>query len=107
MPTRSENPLLRVVAASLLLALNGCGEPSARELKNRQELEALLTAVSLKNKVELEKDAQRLEARHQAGDLSETSLTDLRGIITQARAGDWSGAEKAAYEFRERHPYFR
>ena len=60
------------MAAALLLS--GCGEPSIRELKNRRELEALLTAISLKNKNELEKDIQRIEDRHNAGELSDAAL---------------------------------
>jgi hypothetical protein len=85
----------------------GCGEPSARELKNRQELEALLTAVSLKKGAEVEKDAQRIEDRHAAGELSDGRFEDLNAIIKQARAGDWSAAEKQAYELRDQHPYFK
>ena len=57
-----------------LLLLAGCGEPSVRELKNRRELEALLTAISLKNKKELDKDVQRIEERHASGELSDARL---------------------------------
>ena len=98
-------PLLPLTAW-LLLAW-GCGEPSARELKNRQEFEALLTAVSLKDKAELEKDAKRIEARRRSGELSDGGHGDLQVIIEKARTGDWAGAEEAAYEFREKRPYFR
>lgn len=90
-----------------LLTLGGCAEPSARELKNRQEFEALLTAVSLKNKAELEKDAKRIDDRHASGELSDGGYDDLRAIIKKARSGDWGGAEKQAYEFREKRPYFK
>jgi hypothetical protein len=93
--------------AGLLVTLAGCGEPSARELKNRQELEALLTAVSLRNKAELEKDARRIDDRHAAGELSDGRYQDLREIIKKARAGEWGAAEKQAYELREQHPYFK
>jgi hypothetical protein len=89
------------------LALAGCGEPSARELKNRQEFEALLTAVVLKNAKELERDAKRLEKRHDSGELSEARFQDLREIITRARDGNWGEAERLAYAFRERRPFFR
>ena len=58
----------------VLLLLAGCGEPSVRELKNRRELEALLTAISLKNKKELDKDIQRIEERHASGELSDARL---------------------------------
>lgn len=49
------------VLAGLLLTVAGCGEPSIRELKNRRELEALLTAISLQNKKELDKDIKRID----------------------------------------------
>jgi hypothetical protein len=92
--------------AVTLAAAWGCGEPSRRELKNRQELEALLTAVSLRNAVELERDALRIENRHSAGDLSDGRHEDLQAIIKHARSGAWAEAEKQAYALRERHPYF-
>jgi hypothetical protein len=92
---------------SLLLLLTGCGEPSVRELKNRRELEALLTAISLKNQKELDKDIQRIEERHASGELSEGSYKDLREIIKKAQGGDWSGAEKQAYQMRESKPFFQ
>jgi hypothetical protein len=89
------------------LMLSGCGEPSQRELKNRGELEALLTAVSLKNSKELEKDAKRIDDRHHAGELSDSSFQSLNEIIGKARSGDWAEAEKKAYHFREQHPFFK
>ena len=82
----------------LVLLLAGCGEPSVRELKNRRELEALLTAISLKNQKELDKDIQRIEERHASGELSDDGYKDLQEIIKKAQAGDWGGAEKQAYE---------
>ena len=90
----------------LMLLLAGCGEPSVRELKNRRELEALLTAISLKNKKELEKDILRIEERHDSGELSDERYKDLQAIAKKAQAGDWVGAEKQAYEFRESNPFF-
>jgi hypothetical protein len=91
---------------ALALSGSGCGEPSVRELKNRRELEALLTAISLKNQKELDKDIQRIEERHNSGELSDASYKDLSEIIKKARGGDWSGAEKQAYEKRESTPFF-
>ena len=92
---------------ALFLTLGGCGEPSLRELENRRELEALLTAVSLKNKKELDRDIKRIEDRHTSGELSDDSYKDLQEIVKKAQAGDWAGAEKQAYEFRESKPYFK
>jgi hypothetical protein len=94
-----------LVGASLAVA--GCGEPSIREFKNRRELEALLTAITLKNKNELDKDIVRIEQRHSSGELSDTSFADLQEIIKKARVGDWGGAEKKAYEMRESKPFFK
>jgi len=91
----------------LVLLLTGCGEPSVRELKNRRELEALLTAVSLKNQKELDKDAKRIDDRHASGELSDESYKDLQAIVKKAQAGDWGGAEKQAYELRESKPFFK
>jgi hypothetical protein len=49
---------------------------------------------------------KRIDERHAAGELSDDSHKDLQKIIQKARAGDWGGAEKRAYEFREQRPYF-
>jgi hypothetical protein len=93
--------------AGLILALGGCsGDPSERELKNRRELEALLTAVSLKDTKALDKDAGRIDARHASGELSDVPYRTLQAIIRKAREGDWAGAEKQAYQFREASPFF-
>jgi hypothetical protein len=90
-----------------VLVLGGCGEPSIRELKNRRELEALLTAISLKNQKELDKDIQRIEERHASSELSDESYKELQEIIKKAQGGDWAGAEKQAYEMRESKPFFQ
>ncbi len=100
-----------LLAPALLLGLvisgAGCGQPSEREYKNRRELEAVLTAVSLKNPKELEKDARRLEHRHDSGELSDASHRELMKIVDAACAGDWARAERLAYEFRESNPFFK
>lgn len=90
-----------------LLVLAGCGGPSAEERENRKAFEFLLTAVSLQNAKELEKDAQRIDERHSAGKLSDARHRDLQRIIEKARAGDWGEAERMAYEFREAQPFFK
>jgi len=104
--SRGYNSRIRLLVG-LMLMLSGCGEPSVRELKNRRELEALLTAISLKNQKELDKDIQRIEERHASGELSDESYNDLRAIIKKAQGGDWAGAEKQAYEMRESKPFFQ
>jgi hypothetical protein len=109
-PTRTDRPaaparvraLILAALISLATTLAGCGgEPTQREVKNAQAFEALLTAVSLKNAKELEGDAKLIEERHAVGDLSAAKYRELGEIIAKARAKDWSGAEKQAYEFRK------
>jgi hypothetical protein len=92
---------------ALLLTFAGCGEPSLQELENRRELEALLTAISLKNQKELDRDIKRIDDRHTSGKLSKDSYEDLQKIVKKAQAGDWAGAEKQAYELRESKPFFK
>ena len=99
--------LLLLTWLVLFLTVSGCGEPSVRELKNRRELEALLTAISLRSQKELDRDIQRIENRHAAGELSDQSHKDHRQIITKAQGGDWAGAEKQAYEMRKSKPFFQ
>jgi hypothetical protein len=41
-----------------------------------------------------------IDERHAAGELSDERYTELSEIIAKARAKDWTGAEKRAYEFR-------
>ena len=87
----------------LMLAGFGCGgEPSDREIRNARAFEALLTAVSLKDAKELEGDARVIAERHDSGELSDANYRELLEIIEKARAKDWAGAEKRAYEFRAR-----
>ena len=108
-PTTCESlirPTTTLVVA-LMILLTGCGEPSVRELENRRELEALLTAVSLKNTKELDRDAKRIDDRHISGELSDSGYKDLQAIVKKAQAGDWAGAEKQAYGLRESNPFFK
>ena len=95
------------ILGGLLLTLVGCGGPSDQMRENRKAFEMLLTAITLRNPKELEKDAGRIEGRHAAGQLSDSSHSDLQEIIGKARAGDWADAEEQAYKFREAQPYFK
>ena len=103
-------PYLRrgvVITAILALTLAGCGGPSERERENRKSLEMLLTAITLHNPKELEKDARRIDERHTSGQLTDSNHRELQEIIGKARSGDWAEAEERAYKLRENHPYFK
>ncbi len=96
----------RAFRAAVLVGLGttlcGCGgEPSQREIRNARAFEALLTAVSLKNQKQFEQDAKLIDERHAAGEISDEKYRELAEIIEKARAKDWAGAEKRAYEFRK------
>jgi hypothetical protein len=86
----------------VIAILPGCGgEPSHREVENARAFEALLTAVSLKHIKEVENDAKVIQSRYEAGDLSDANYRELGQIIEKARAHDWAGAERQAYDFRK------
>jgi len=92
--------------------LAGCGAgPTTREIRNARAFEALLTAVSLRNEREVESDAKAIDERHASGEMSDGKYREIAEVIAKARAKDWAGAEKRAYEFRaqfgDRGSYFR
>ncbi len=90
----------QIVALLLLLVIGCAGEPSEREVKNARAFEALLSAVSLRNAQELERNARAIDNRHAAGELSNATYTKLQKVIEKARARDWNAAELCAYDFR-------
>ncbi len=94
--------------ASLGLALLASGRaPTQEERDNRRALDALLTAITMKNSRLLEESARRAKARQEAGQLTAEEYQGMEAFINKARAGDWSGAEKDGYEFRRQHPFVK
>jgi hypothetical protein len=95
------NVLLIVVLMTM-----GCRRtPTDVERDNRRLLDAILTAITIKNANLLEEDAERTESRHKASHLTDEEYQDLEAIINKARKGDWAGAEHDGYEFRKQHPF--
>jgi hypothetical protein len=90
---------------ALALLAFGCRGPTQEDRDNRRVLDAVLTAITIKNTRLLEEDAKRARARHEAGQLTDEEYQGMEAIINKARGGDWSGAEKAGYEFRKKHPF--
>lgn len=90
-----------------LLIASGCGGPSEEERENRKAFEFLLTAVTLKDKKQLEKDAGRIDELHASQNLSDARHQELTAIVEKARSGDWGEAERLAYAFREAQPFFK
>ena len=79
----------------------GCSrEPEVAE-KNRDLVVSLVTAVSAQNVDWLEKNAQLIEKKRSAGEISDAEYQSFSKIVAQARAGDWKTAETEAYALRE------
>lgn len=95
--------LLLIVAG--LACLGGCSKPSEEARQNRRLVDAVLTAVTMKNRKELDKDAALWDKRLADGVLSEKPHKAVKACIEKARAGDWTGAEEDLYKLRESDPF--
>ncbi len=100
---------IRLGGVLLVLAVltSGCRTPTQEERDNRRLVDAILTAITIKNARLVEDNARRLDRRHDAGQLTDEQYQGLRAVIQKARARDWAGAERAGYEFRKQHPFVR
>jgi hypothetical protein len=108
------NRLRNMVLGIALLATLGLGvlawagrTPMLEERNNRKAVDAMLTAITLKNSRLLEDSAKRARARREAGQLTEAQYQALEAVINKARARDWPGAEKDGYLFRKQHPFVK
>lgn len=97
--------LAAIVAISAPLFFCGCGNPSEESRQNRRLVDAVLTAISTKNRKELDKDLALWDKRLADGVLSEKPHKAIRACIEKAKAGDWTGAEDGLYKFRESDPF--
>lgn len=108
-PVRRHRLRLHCLVAMIMLALGlvvpGCNRTNETSRENRRLVDAVLTAVTMRNSEELSKDKKLLAARQAAGQLlTKTHATILR-IIEKAEAKDWETAERELYEFRKRVPF--
>jgi hypothetical protein len=94
-----------IVVPALALLAAGCRGPTSEERDNRRVLDAILTAITIKNARLLEDNARRAKDRHDAGQLTDDEYEGIAAIIARARGGDWAGAEKDGYDFRKKHPF--
>lgn len=88
-----------------VLSLGGCGGVSESQRDNRRLLEAILTAISLRNEKELLQDEALLEQRRSESRLSEESFQAIQQIVAKAKAHDWQQAENELYEYRKATPF--
>jgi hypothetical protein len=68
-------------------------------------MDAILTAVVIRNPKELANDRELLETRLKEGKISKTSFESFQKLIVEAEAGRWESAEKGLYEIRGRLPF--
>lgn len=97
------------LVATLGLAVFAWGSraPTMEERDNRKAVDAILTAITMKNSRLLEEGAKRAQARRTAGQITEEQYQGMEAVIKRARARDWAGAEKDGYEFRKKHPFVK
>lgn len=90
------------ICVSLLV---GCGRPTETARDNRRLFDAILTAVTIRNRDQLLKDKKLLDTRRENAQLSAESHATITHAIDTAAGGDWSAAEAELYKFREQVPF--
>jgi hypothetical protein len=99
---------LWTILLGLALLVSGCRRaPTDDERDNRRALDAVLTAVTIKNQRLLRESAAVAKRRHDDGKLTDEEFQGIEAFVGKARAGDWSGAETDAYKFRKEHPFVK
>jgi len=96
----SDVPIAWLATVTLALLVVGCGPPQAAP-QNRQLITSLRTAISAQNPQWLEKNAEILEERRAAGNVSDDVYEAFQAIIDEAKAGKWDDAEQGAIAFQE------
>ena len=107
MATRANRRAVLILRVAVLGLAAGCGKPTEEARQNRRLLDALLTAVTTKNRKELDKDAALWDKRQADKLPADGPHAAGRACIDKAKAGDWAGAEAGLYQFREADPFPR
>jgi len=97
---RSGVPIAWLATVTLALLVVGCGPPQAAP-QNRQLITSLRTAISARNSQWLERNAEVLEERRAAGNVSDEEYETFQAIIDEAKAGKWDDAEQDAIAFQK------
>ncbi|MFO0900523.1 MAG: hypothetical protein U0836_24095 [Pirellulales bacterium] len=94
------------ILAILVSSMVGCSEKPADEARqNRRLVDAVLTAVTTRNRKELRRDANLWNERLASGLVGKEFHGAVSQAIAKASGGDWSGAEEDLYRFRETEPF--
>lgn len=97
---QSDVQIAWLATVTLALLVVGCGPPQAAP-QNRQLITSLRTAISARNPQWLEKNAEVLEERRAAGNVSDDEYETFQAIIDEAKAGKWDDAEQEAIAFQK------
>ncbi|MBX6314055.1 MAG: hypothetical protein IRY99_14235 [Isosphaeraceae bacterium] len=88
------------VVLAALAFVGGCGPPQiGADREAFKAVDALYTAVSLRDPQQLGRCEQALRDLHAAGKLPEAAHQRLEAIIAQARGGQWENAQGRLGEF--------
>lgn len=99
--TRAAVRVGRVALTLVALGLFGCGRaPSIGDDKAAfQEVDALFTAVSLRDAGQLDRCESRLHDLKSHGKLPDAAAARLDAIVAQARSGGWTTAQSELRSF--------
>ncbi|WP_406697506.1 hypothetical protein V5E97_01480 [Singulisphaera sp. Ch08] len=97
----NRSPLPRRVACLLVLAFSGCGRPPqiGEDRAAFKAVDALYTAVSLRDPKLLDQCEGELRSLQAKGGLSEAAGGVLGTIITKAKEGEWETSQSRLGDF--------
>jgi hypothetical protein len=91
--------------ASLLVLVvplvSGCNKPPQVPADASQLIGSLRTAISAQKKDWLEANAKLVEEKHKQDKLTDEQYAEFESIISEARGGNWSAAEKEVLRFAQ------
>ncbi len=102
-----QNLLICSVLFASTFTVAGCSRPTVTARENRRLLDAILTAITMKNEKWLADDNEIAKTRHEAGQLTDWEFEQLSKIIDKGSSGEWKTAEELGYEFRKAHPFVK
>jgi hypothetical protein len=96
---RVNSPAIVLFVCSFLAA--GCGKAPAigPDKEAFQTIDALYSAVSMKDAGQLERNAATLDQLHEAGRLPDGAHAALASIVVEAKAGEWEPARQRLRDF--------
>ncbi len=87
----------------IVVGLGGCGRPPSigDDKDTFKAVDALYTAVSLRDPKLLDQCEANLKSLHDSGKLPDAAFKSLEPMVTEARAGKWEPAQERLGKFME------